>query len=68
MPDMDGIEATRQIRREQKHRVIILAMTANAMAEDAVLCLAAGMDHYISKPISIEKLITILQQVSREVR
>lgn len=67
MPDMDGLEATRRIRKEQRHQVVIVAMTANAMAEDADVCLAAGMDHYISKPLSVEKLVNILQQVSRKV-
>ncbi len=68
MPDMNGIEATLYIRKEQKHQVVIVAMTANAMAEDAEVCFAAGMDHYISKPLNIEKLVNILQQASLEIK
>jgi hypothetical protein len=64
MPGMGGLDATRLIR-EREHRdgghTPILAMTANAMSEDKQRCLDAGMDDYISKPLSAEKLRAALQ-------
>ena len=65
MPEMDGLEATRALRRdlpgEQQPRVV--AMTANAMQGDREMCLAAGMDDYIAKPIRVPILIETLRQV-----
>jgi len=60
MPVMDGLEATRKIRKLAKTQPIIIAMTANAMAGDKEMCLQAGMDDYISKPIKLEILIEML--------
>ena len=62
MPDMTGLEATTLIRREEAigAHVPIIAMTASAMTEDRDRCLAAGMDDFISKPVSymgIEQMI-----------
>jgi CheY-like chemotaxis protein/nitrogen-specific signal transduction histidine kinase len=62
MPKMDGIEATRHIisRFPPERRPQIVAMTANAMEGDREVCLAAGMNDYITKPINIEQLAKAL--------
>ncbi len=62
MPEMDGLEATRSIRREWpgESGPVIVAMTANAFGRDRDACLAAGMDFYVSKPIRIGELQQIL--------
>ncbi|MEI6491809.1 MAG: ATP-binding protein [Verrucomicrobiota bacterium] len=66
MPEMGGLEATRLIRSEHSPvlnpRIPIIAMTANAMLEDQQICLDAGMDDYISKPVSPRSLVTILEK------
>jgi CheY-like chemotaxis protein len=61
MPEMDGFEATLEIRRRPTGRHLpIVAMTARALPEDKEQCLAAGMDDYISKPVQREDFVTVL--------
>jgi CheY-like chemotaxis protein len=60
MPEMDGYEATRRLRQfEPTHRnrnIPVIALTANALATDREKCVAAGMNHYLSKPIDRQRL------------
>ncbi|MBE9042692.1 response regulator, partial [Oscillatoriales cyanobacterium LEGE 11467] len=68
MPELDGLETTRRIRScdfvadRCDRPVQIIAMTANAMQGDREICLEAGMDDYISKPIRAEKLALAISQ------
>ncbi|MEH2160350.1 MAG: ATP-binding protein [Nostoc sp.] len=67
MPVLDGLETTKEIHRWQESRFlsgrrpVVIAMTANAMKEDKQMCLDAGMDDYLSKPVMKEKLSAALQ-------
>jgi len=70
MPEMDGFEATRQVRQREgpSRHTPIIAMTAGAMEEDRRRCLAAGMDDYIAKPVQIDRLEqTLIRYVSASV-
>ena len=71
MPNMDGLEATRQIRERQKNiaqfpsyktPIVIVAMTASAMQGDREKCLAAGMDDYLAKPVRPEDIRTVVER------
>jgi signal transduction histidine kinase/DNA-binding response OmpR family regulator/HPt (histidine-containing phosphotransfer) domain-containing protein len=67
MPEMDGLEATRILRRTWlgEDRPRIVALTANALQGDRELCLEAGMDDYLSKPIYLEELQAVLERWGR---
>ena len=64
MPEMDGFEASRQIRRRlpKERQPKIIALTANALQGDRELCLAAGMDDYITKPVKLHELGAVIRR------
>ena len=71
MPEMDGFEATAAIREKEKGtgaRIPIIAMTAHAMKDDKQLCLAAGMDQYIAKPIHAADLIALVESCRTQIQ
>ncbi|MDO4197963.1 MAG: transporter substrate-binding domain-containing protein [Erysipelotrichaceae bacterium] len=65
MPNMDGLEATRKIREleDERSKISIIAMTANAFDEDKKRCLEAGMDDFVSKPIEVDALLKVLNNI-----
>ena len=68
MPKMDGYEATRHIRQHENdnglNRIPIIAFTANALVGDKEVCLEAGMDDYVSKPVNKSMLLKKIQKWS----
>ncbi len=68
MPEMDGLEATRMIRLCLDAQPVIIAMTANSMLGDREECMQAGMDDYISKPVRLEELVTMLEKWAEAVK
>jgi CheY-like chemotaxis protein len=62
MPEMDGYEAMKRIRKEKKYEKLpIIALTAKAMKEDRDKCIAAGANDYLSKPVEKDKLLSLLR-------
>ena len=67
MPDMDGLEATRQIvMRFKGNHPTIIAMTASSIGDDVEACFEAGVDDYIRKPIKSQDIETILNKWCKE--
>ena len=62
MPRMDGYEATKEIRRKDGRRIPIIALTANTMDEDIQRCIKAGMNDHLSKPVTQERLIEVINK------
>ncbi|MEA5138557.1 two-component regulator propeller domain-containing protein [Arcicella rigui] len=67
MPEMDGIEATVLLRKMPIKQPIIIAMTANTFQENKDECREAGMEDYISKPINLEFLVSVLEKWGKEI-
>lgn len=62
MPEMDGITATREIRKQPNGKKLpIIMLTAKAMSDDQERCLAAGANDYMSKPLDVEKLLSLIR-------
>ena len=62
MPNMDGLTATREIRKNPRwQKLPIIAVTAKAMKEDQEKCLAAGANDYLAKPIELERLFSLMR-------
>ncbi|NJD05495.1 MAG: response regulator [Methylococcaceae bacterium] len=68
MPEIDGFQATRELRARGYIELPIIAMTANAMASDRQACLAAGMNDHVAKPIDVEALLETLKRYCVEAR
>ncbi|MTF37420.1 PAS domain S-box protein [Cyanobacterium aponinum] len=66
MPEMDGLQVTRWIRSHLTQQPYIVAMTANAMERDRTICLEAGMNDYIAKPLQIDALKQILDKFQNQ--
>lgn len=65
MPEMDGYEAIKIINSSQECKTPIVAVTAQAMQGDREKCIKAGAWEYISKPIDIDKLVSVIEKVCR---
>jgi len=62
MPVMDGYETMRRIRKEKRWEMLpIIALTAKAMPEDQVKCIESGANDYLTKPLDLEKLLSLMR-------
>jgi len=68
MPEMDGLQATRYIRSSMTVQPVIIAMTANATRSDQDECMDAGMDDYLSKPVRVDTLKSMIQKWALQAR
>ena len=71
MPEMNGLDATRAIRKldnKWASSIPIVAMTADAFAENVAECMDAGMQGHIAKPIDIKLVIKVIQRIKEEIK
>ncbi|WPP53231.1 hybrid sensor histidine kinase/response regulator [Catalinimonas niigatensis] len=68
MPEMDGLDATREIRKTSSYQPVIIALTANAMQGDREMCLKAQMNDYLHKPFKIDELANIIKHWASKLR
>jgi len=62
MPVMDGLTATREIRRKSEWKALpVIALTAKAMPDDQQRCIEAGANDYMAKPVDVEKLLSLVR-------
>jgi CheY-like chemotaxis protein len=62
MPEMDGLTATREIRKRQEWKKLpIIVLTAKAMKEDHEACISAGANDYMAKPLDVDKLLSLVR-------
>jgi CheY-like chemotaxis protein len=62
MPEMDGYEAMRKVRAQPKYNNLpIIALTAKAMKDDKQKCMDAGANDYITKPVDVERLLSLMR-------
>ena len=69
MPELGGLEATKEIRKEEEatgDHILIVAMTAHVMEGDRERCIEAGMDDYIDKPIKVDTLFGVIDRLQKE--
>ena len=67
MPELDGLEATRQIRRLPEKQPMIIAVTADIIAGVRERCLQAGMDDYVSKPVTRQQLLDLVKSAYEQI-
>lgn len=65
MPEMDGLEATRNIRERNKMNAYIIALTASATKQDRQICIEVGMNDFISKPFTMTEMKAALKKMYR---
>lgn len=65
MPEMDGLETTRNIREKNKMDIYIVALTASASNKDREICIKAGMNDFISKPFTMTEMKAALKKMYR---